>query len=106
IGRACRPILRVLVVVKEDAMTLFLPPLRTGQGWGAALDRSRQGNSRTAHLRERPTRFDTYINVHAARAAGFRPASKADAIEKALNLKCDAANIIPTNAGNRIQIDA
>jgi len=32
---------RVLVVVKEDTMTLFLPPLRTGQCWGAALDRSR-----------------------------------------------------------------
>jgi len=41
IGRACRAILCVLVVVKKDAMTLFLPPFRTSQGGGPALDRSR-----------------------------------------------------------------
>src|SRR5271170_2200017 len=66
IGRACRAILRVLVVVKEDAMTLFLPPFRTGQCWGPALDRSRYGNRRTANLRKCPVRFNAYINVHAA----------------------------------------
>jgi len=44
--------------------------------------------------------------VHAARAAGFRPATKADLIEKTLHLKCNTANIVPTDAGNRIEIDA
>ena len=87
-------------------MTLFLPPFRTGQGGGAALDRSRQGHSRTANFGERPTRFDAHIHVHAARAAGFRPASKADLIEKALHFKGHAANIIPADAGNWIEIDA
>ncbi|MFZ0296739.1 MAG: hypothetical protein WAM13_00170 [Candidatus Sulfotelmatobacter sp.] len=47
-----------------------------------------------------------YIHVHAARAAGFRPTTKANLIEKTLHFKRDAANIVPTDAGNRIQIDA
>src|SRR5580692_957267 len=67
IGRACCAILRVLVVVKKDAMTLFLPPFRTGQGGGPALDRARKGHSRTANFRESPTWFDAYIHVHTAR---------------------------------------
>src|SRR5271156_6597770 len=65
IGRTCRAILRVLVVVKKDTMTLFLPPFRTGKGGGPALDRSRQGNRRTANLGKRPSRFEAYIHVHA-----------------------------------------
>src|SRR5437867_6968135 len=39
IRRARSAILRVLVVVEEDSVTLFLPPLRSGQRGRAPFDR-------------------------------------------------------------------
>ena len=53
IRRARRPILRILVVVEEHAVTLFFPPLRAGQGGRAPLDCARQRERRAAHLVER-----------------------------------------------------
>ena len=41
ICRAGGAVLRVLVVVEEDAMALLLPPFRTGQSGRAPLDRAR-----------------------------------------------------------------
>jgi hypothetical protein len=38
VGRAGRPILGILVVVEEDAVALFLPPLRCRQRREPALD--------------------------------------------------------------------
>ena len=87
-------------------MALFLPPLRTGQ-CGARRSTARdKATAARRTCRERPARFDPHINVHAARAAGFRPAAKADLIEEALDFKRDTAHIGPAHAGNRIQIDA
>jgi len=41
IRRACRPILRVLVVIEEYAVALLFPPFRGGQGGRAPLDGTR-----------------------------------------------------------------
>src|SRR6266404_1249720 len=76
IRRAGSAVFGVLVVVEKYAMTLFLPPLRTGQSGRTPLHSARKCNSCTAHFRERPARFDPYIDVHAARTAGFGPAAK------------------------------
>src|SRR6202021_3337497 len=51
------PILGVLVVVEEHAVTLLLPPFRTGERRRAPLDFARQGERRTADLAESPTRL-------------------------------------------------
>src|ERR1700689_709134 len=60
IGRACRTILRVLVVVEEDAVAFFLPPLRTRQIRRAALYRSRQSHCRPPNLSECPAWLDAH----------------------------------------------
>ena len=66
IRRARRPILGVLVVVEEHAVTLLLPPFRTGESRRAPLDCARQRERRAAHLAEGPARFDPHIDVHSA----------------------------------------
>ena len=63
---ACRAILRILVVVEEHAVTLFLPPLRAGQTGRAPLDCTRQRERRATYLAEGPALFDPYIHVHPA----------------------------------------
>src|SRR5215472_14498767 len=63
------PVLRVLVVVEENAMALFFPPLGTGQCGCAPLHCTRHRYCRTAYFRERPVRLDTHVHVHAARTA-------------------------------------
>src|SRR5579864_5576763 len=76
IGRARGAILRVLVVVEEHAVTLLLPPFRTGKGGRAPFDFARKSECRTANLGEGPAWFDARIDMHPARAAGFGPAAK------------------------------
>ena len=66
IRRAGGPILRVLVVVEENAVALLFPPFRTGQRGDAALDRTRQRHRRAAHFGEGPARLDSHVDVHAA----------------------------------------
>src|ERR1700692_997564 len=64
IGRGRGPILRILVVIEEDTVPLFLPPLRTRQSGYAPLDCTRQGKRCTPNLAEAPTRFDTHVHMH------------------------------------------
>src|SRR6185369_7902352 len=45
---ACRPILRVLVVVEKHAMALLFPPFRGSQSGRATLDCARKRNRRPA----------------------------------------------------------
>src|SRR5262249_4162155 len=66
ICRAGRTILGVLVVVKEHTMTFLLPPLRTRQSGNAALDGTRQRESRASYFRKRPSRLYAHIHVHSA----------------------------------------
>ena len=106
IGRAGRAILRVLVVVEEDAVPLLLPPFRAGDGGRAPLDRSRQSQRRATHLGEGPSRMNPHIDVHAARPAGLGPSAKAHLFEQRLHLERDRAHVRPTDARAGIEIDA
>jgi hypothetical protein len=87
-------------------MTLLFPPFRTSQVGHTALYRTRQCDGAVADLSKGPTRFDSHIHVHAARTAGLGPSPKADLIEKALNFESNPAYIGPTDAWNRVEIDA
>ena len=102
---ARRPILGVLVVVEKHAVTLLLPPFRTGQGGHPPLDCTRQRERRAAHFAEGPARLDPHIHMHPARAAGFGPAAKAHFLEQRLHFESDRAHVRPTHAGSRIEID-
>ena len=66
ISRAGGPILRILVVVEEDAVPLFLPPFRAGEGGRAPLHRARKSQSSPPHLSESPARVDAHVHVHTA----------------------------------------
>ena len=65
IGRRNRAVLRVLVVVDEDAVPLFLPPFAGGQLRRAPLDLARQRQRGAAHLVEAP-------RLRCARSRGCR----------------------------------
>ena len=64
-ARDC-PILRVLVVIEEDAMPLFLPPFARRQRWRTPLDFSSEGQRRTADLAKRPSAIDANVDMNAA----------------------------------------
>src|SRR5215469_3372052 len=98
-------ILRVLVVVKEDAVTLLLPPFGTGQGRDTPLDGTREGDGGAPHLLKVPTWLNANVDMHAARTTGFRPAAKADLFEKRLHLERDHAHIRPGDARAGIEVD-
>src|SRR5437588_10664193 len=51
-------VLRVLVVVDEDAVALLLPPLARRERRCAPLDLAREGQRGTPHLAERPAALD------------------------------------------------
>src|ERR1700752_3205036 len=53
----CRPVLGILVVIEEHAVTLFLPPLRCGEVGRAALYGTRERNRGAAYLLKRPPRL-------------------------------------------------
>src|SRR5262249_8976205 len=80
------PVLRILVVVKEDAMSLFFPPFRTGESGSTPLHCARKRDSCAAHFSERPARLKTHIYVHAAGTAGLGPARKPNLLEESLEL--------------------
>src|SRR5712692_3545341 len=71
VGRSDGAVLRVLVVVEEDAVALLLPPLAGRDGRGAAFHLARERQRGGAHLRERPAALDAHVDVHAARAGGL-----------------------------------
>ncbi len=66
VGRRHGAVLRVLVVVDEDAVTLFLPPFTGGNGRRPPLDLACQGDRGTADFRERPPGLDPHIHMDAA----------------------------------------
>src|SRR5262245_37414001 len=74
--RAHGAILGVLVVVDEDAVTLFLPPLAGGNRRRAALHFARQRHGGAPHLREGPPLVDANVDMDAARTRGLGPANQ------------------------------
>src|SRR3954468_5994614 len=71
IRRRDRPVLRVLVVVEEDAVALLLPPLAGRDGGLATLDLARNGDRRAPHLTERPPGLEARVDVEPARTRGL-----------------------------------
>src|SRR5437764_918640 len=54
VGGGNRAVLRVLVVVEEHPVTLFLPPFARGQRRDTVFDLASQGEGRTPYHLERP----------------------------------------------------
>src|SRR5205807_7622994 len=67
-GRGDRAVLRVLVVVEEDPVALFLPPLARRQLGRAPPDLAGAGPGRPPYLIEAPAPPEARAPVHAARA--------------------------------------
>src|SRR5215469_11710445 len=99
-------VLRILVVIEEDSVPLFLPPFRCGQGWHALFYGTRQRHRRAPHFLKCPSRLDANIHVHAARPAGLGPASGPKFLEQVLRFERNLPHVVPADAGNRIEIDS
>src|SRR5690242_15788452 len=95
IGRAGRAILGVLVVVKEDPVTLFLPPFRSSQCGKTTFKLARQGDGGTAHFAEGPARLNTNIDMHSPRTAGLGPTLQSHLIEEGFNFERHATYVVP-----------
>ena len=106
IGARDRAVLRVLVVVEEHAVALFLPPLAGRQAGRAPLDLAREGERGAAHLVEAPAALDPHVDVDAARAGRLRPADQAEVVERGADHRRDVADLRPLDARHRIEIDA
>ena len=106
VGRARRAVLRILVVVEEHAAPLFLPPLGRRQRRRASLHLARERERRASHLGERPPLLDTHVDVHPARAAGLRPPAEPELVQQGLRLHRDATDVVPRDAGARVEVDA
>src|SRR5688572_24008590 len=80
-----RAVLGVLVVVDEDAVALFLPPLARRQRRRPALDLARERERRAAHFVEAPAPLDAHADVHAAGPGGFGPPDEFQVMEYLAN---------------------
>src|SRR5689334_21795160 len=81
IARGDGPVLRVLVVVDEDAVAFLLPPLAGGVLREPALDLARQSECRPAHLVVVPAPLQPHVDVDSARPRGLRVARQAVLLE-------------------------
>ena len=90
-----RAVLRVLVVVEEDAVALLLPPLARRQRRRAPLDLARERERRAAHLVERPAPLDAHVDVDAARAGRLRPADEPEVVQRRAHDAGDLADLRP-----------
>ena len=105
-GRAHGAILRVLVVVDEDAVTLLLPPGAGGETGHAAFDVARQRERRAAHFVEAPAALDAHQHMHSARAGRLRPAGETEVVQCRVDDLRDLADLGPFHARHRIEVDA
>ena len=99
-------VLRVLVVVDEDALSLLLPPCARREARRAALDVAGQRQRRTPDLVEGPATRDPHEDVDAARARRLRPAGQAEIRERLADDGGDLPDLRPLDARNRIEVDA
>ena len=106
VGGAGGAVLGVLVVVEEDAVAFFFPPLGTGEGGDAALDGAGEGDGGAADLGEGPAGRKADVDVHAAGAAGFRPTGEADFGEEGADFEGDGEDVGPGDAGAGVKVDA
>jgi hypothetical protein len=101
-----RAVLRILVVVEEHAVTLFLPPLARRQIRRSPLDRARESQCGAAYLAEGPAPFDPRVDVYAARARGFRPADEAEVVEGGAHDARHVPDLRPRDARHGVEVDA
>src|SRR5205814_10003101 len=95
VRRTSGAVLRILVVVEEDAAPLLLPPLGRRQRGCAPLDLAGERECRATHLAEAPPRMDTDVHVHAARATRLRPTAQTKLVEQCLRLRRHATEVLP-----------
>ena len=107
-ARRDRAVLRVLVVVEEDAVALLLPPLaRRERRARAARPRARARARRAAPRSKLQRALDAHVDVHAARAGGLRPADEAALVEHLARDERDVDGLCrPADARHRVEIDA
>src|SRR5690606_28458033 len=98
------PVARVLVVVEEDAVALFLPPLARGDLRRAALDLAGEREGGASDLIERPSRGDADPDVDAARSARLRPADEPHVVEHLARDLRDVDDLAPRDPGDGIEI--
>src|SRR5262245_60657467 len=106
IGRTRRSVFGVLVVIKKDSVTFFLPPLGAGKSRCAPLNFTRERERGTPDLDKTRARFDRRVDMNAARAARFGPALKSCLLQKRLHFESNPPNIVPLDARTGIEIDA
>ena len=105
IGGSDRAVLGVLVVVHEDAVPLFLPPLGRGQLGCPPLDLPRHRDGGAAHLAELPARLDPGVDVDAARPGGLRPAGQPEIRQHIPGHQGHVPDLRPFDARHRVQVD-
>ncbi len=105
IGGRDRPVLGVLVVVEEDAVTLLLPPLGGGDRGDPPLHVPGEGQGGSPDLGIGPARLDPDVDVDPARARRLRPADQPDGFERLPGREGDLANVGPRHAGHGVEID-
>src|SRR5688572_18466365 len=97
-------ILCVLVVVDEDAVALFLPPLARGELRRPALHVAGERQSGAAHLVEGPAPLDARADVHAARARGLRPANEVEIVEGRFDNPGHLPYLVPFNSRDWVEV--
>ncbi len=97
-------VLRVLVVVEEDAVALLLPPPTGGEVRGAPFDLSRERERRPSDLGERPTAFEPRVDVDPPRARGLGPPDEAEGLEHLLRHHGDVADLRPLDPRHRVEV--
>ncbi|OLC58683.1 MAG: hypothetical protein AUH76_16750 [Candidatus Rokubacteria bacterium 13_1_40CM_4_67_11] len=106
VRRGDRAVLGVLIVVDEDAMALFLPPLARGELGDAALDVARQRQRRAAHRVEAPAPLDAHQDVEAAAARGLGPAGEPHVPQRGVHHMRHLTHLRPLDAGHGIEVHA
>ena len=106
VRRCHRPVLRVLVVVHEDAVPFLFPPLRGGQVRCPALDLAGQGHGGLPDLGELPAPLDPGVDVEAARAGRLGPAGQPEVGQYFPGDQRDLEDLGPFHPRHRVQIDA
>ena len=101
-----RPVAGVLVVVDEDADSLFLPPLACSAAGHSPLDLARERQCRAADFLEAALRAYAHVHVDATRTRCLREADQSLLLEHLANAARDCANLVEGDGWRRIEVDA
>ena len=99
-------VLGVLIEVDEHALALLLPPVAGGQSRCAPFDLAGDRLSGQTHLRERPPRGDTRVDVESAGARRLGPRRQPVLFENLPHQQGDVDDLLPGHPGHRVEVDA